>query len=87
MSSYPTSSLGAVATLGFETDSAGVIVRNSAAEETEVAEDELKEDICASKEVGPLGRGRRAKIGSTRYGAEWKEQIDKCNVGITNRRS
>jgi hypothetical protein len=63
---------GTIATPGFETDSAGVIVRNGAAEETEVAEDELKEDVCASGGVSPLGRGRRAKIGSTRYGAEWE---------------
>ena len=42
-------------------------MRNGAAEEIEVAEDELKEDVCASREVGPLGRGRRAKIRSTKY--------------------
>jgi hypothetical protein len=65
---------GSVVIPGFEADDAGGIVRSGVAEETEIAEDELKEDEHASgKTPGPLGHGRWVKIGSMRYGAEWEQ--------------
>lgn len=52
---------------GFEAGENGSIVRGGMSEMTELEVE--KEEV----EVKVLGRGRREKTGSTRYGAEWEQ--------------
>lgn len=58
---------GVVVDEGFAIDDHGAIIRTGVAEGLEEVEEVEK--------VGPvvLGRGRRAKVGTTKYGAEWEE--------------
>lgn len=55
---------------GFLLDGAGGIVRTGAAEILEDVDEEGDLPAALDKQ---LGRGHRAKTGSTRYGAEWEE--------------
>ena len=55
---------------GYKLDEEGSIVR------TGVAENEASEDNAEASVIVPaaeLGRGRRVKIGSKRFNAEWEE--------------
>jgi hypothetical protein len=61
---------GSVTNKGFAMDGRGVVVRIGAAEELEEIEEAEGVDEIVPVE---LGRGRRAKVGSKRYGAEWEE--------------
>ena len=57
---------GVVSAEGFVIDDEGGIVRTGVAEETEWDEGENASPV-------ELGRGRRARIGTKKYGAEWEE--------------
>jgi hypothetical protein len=61
---------GSVATEGFGVDEEGSIVRTGAAEMSEEQGGEGDENV---EQPVKLGRGHRAKAGSTRYGAEWEQ--------------
>ena len=58
---------GVVVDEGFAIDDDGAIIRTGVAEGLE--------EIEEVENVGPavLGRGRRAKVGTKKYGAEWEE--------------
>jgi hypothetical protein len=57
---------GVVSAEGFAIDNEGGIVRTGVAEETERDKGENASPV-------ELGCGRRAKMGTTKYGAEWEE--------------
>ena len=61
---------GSVTDEGFAIDEEGVVVWTGVAEELEEIEGAEEADPIVRVE---LGRGRRAKIGSRRYGTEWEE--------------
>jgi len=57
---------GVVSAEGFAIDNEGGIIRTGVAEETERDEGENASPV-------ELGRGRRARVGTKKYGAEWEE--------------
>jgi hypothetical protein len=57
---------GVVSAEGFAIDDEGGIIRTGVAEETEGDEGENASPV-------ELGRGRRARVGTKKYGAEWEE--------------
>jgi hypothetical protein len=59
-------SQGSIAVNGFDIDDEGSIMRNG------VAEAELTMKAMVTELQVELGRGRRAKTGSRRYGPEWE---------------
>jgi len=61
---------GIVAKNGFALDSEGNIVRTGIAEDVEEIIELEELEVVQSTE---LGRGRRAKTGSRKYGADWEE--------------
>ena len=60
---------GSVVDEGFAIDDGGVVVQTGVAEELEAIEEAEK---VGNNVLVELGRGRRVKIGSKKYGGEWE---------------
>jgi hypothetical protein len=58
---------------GYKLDEAGSIVRTGIAEDSEQQTGEDDGESSVILPAANLGRGRRVKIGSKRYDAEWEE--------------
>ena len=61
---------GSIGIEGFGTDESGNIIRTGAAEEFESNAEEDEENVIPP---AVLGRGRRSKTESKRYGTDWEE--------------